>query len=138
MLISFIESGAVNEKILDFSGGISGKLPTDTFYDLAKFRLTRTDTDSPLEVLSPNTISNFQFTVGQEILRDFGFKPNLAQINIAVRSQRISQEEQPRSTSSLSLQKVLFFMRMYYVINLLIKFQRKIYYNYSHENKNLL
>lgn len=90
---TFISSGSVNEKVLDFSGGISGKLPTGTFYDLAKLQLTRTDTDSPIEVLSPNTISSLQFTVGQEILRDFGFQPNLAQVNIAVRSQQISQKE---------------------------------------------
>ncbi|NIP30545.1 MAG: TolC family protein, partial [Candidatus Dadabacteria bacterium] len=80
---TFIESGTINEQIFDVSSGISGKLPYGTFYNLFEFGVTRNETDSPLETLSPNWSTNLGFSVGQELLRGFSLDSNKVSIVIS-------------------------------------------------------
>lgn len=109
---SFIQSGAINEKefaigsggggtfipggsstvgtLPTSDSGITGILPTGTFYNLLNFSLSRLETDSPVEDLSPSYFTSLSFTVGQEFLRNFGFGANLAQLRVARRSSEIS------------------------------------------------
>ncbi|HEX3036565.1 MAG TPA: TolC family protein [Thermodesulfobacteriota bacterium] len=113
---TFIEGGSVNEKEFAIGGGgptrfiitgtggvtgivptaengITGILPTGTFYNLFNFSLSRVETDSPIEELSPSWFSSLSFTVGQDLLRNFGFNANLAQLRVARRTGDISRKE---------------------------------------------
>ncbi|HSE84391.1 MAG TPA: TolC family protein [Thermodesulfobacteriota bacterium] len=113
---TFIEGGSINEKEFAIGGGgltgflitgaagltgvvptadngITGTLPTGTFYNLFNFSLSRVDTDSPIEELSPSWFSSLSFTVGQDLLRNFGPNVNLAQLRVARRTGDISRKE---------------------------------------------
>lgn len=96
---TFIPSGAVSSKVFDLSLGLNGNLPTGTFYDLFNFEATRTRTNSPIEALSPYWQTSLSFTVGQELLRNFGMDVNMAQITVAKRSKDISVKELERVIS---------------------------------------
>ncbi len=90
---TFIDSGTINEDAFNIGGGFSGRLPTGTNYELFQFDLTRTDTDSPLESLSPNYVTSLSFSIAQDLLRDFGTNVNNTQINIAKDNKNISIHE---------------------------------------------
>lgn len=90
---TFIDSGTINEDIYNFGGGFSGRLPTGTNYDLFQFDVTRTDTDSPVESLSPNYETSLSFSIAQDLLKDFGIDVNNTQINIAKDNKDISINE---------------------------------------------
>ena len=90
---TFIPSGTVNQQDFNVSGNLEGKLSTGTFYDVLNFSSTRTETDSPLDDLSPNWFNNLSFSIGQELLRNFGVNVNNAFVITARRSNQISFKE---------------------------------------------
>ena len=90
---TFITSGTINEKEFNAQSGITGTLPTGTFYNVLDFSVTRTTTNSPVDTLSPSWFTTLGFTVGQELLRNFGLDVNLAPVIVAKRSSKISEKE---------------------------------------------
>ncbi len=100
---TFIESGSINEDEFNISAGLDGRLPTGTFYDLVKFSATRTETDSPIEVLSPNWFTDISFSVGQDLLRDFGLDVNLIGVITAKRDSDIAVNELEQRISEVFL-----------------------------------
>jgi len=90
---TFIESGVINENEFIAESGIIGTLPTGTFYNILNFSLSRTKTDSPIEDLSPSWFTSLSFSIGQELLRNFGLDVNLAPLTIARRSNEISVKQ---------------------------------------------
>jgi len=90
---TFVPSGTVNQQDFNVSGNLEGKLSTGTFYDVLNFSSTRTETDSPLDDLSPNWFNNLSFSIGQELLRNFGVGINNAFVITARRSSQISFKE---------------------------------------------
>lgn len=90
---TFIPSGTINQKAFNLTGNVEGQLSTGTFYDVLNFSSTRTDTDSPLDDLSPNWFNNLGFSIGQELLRNFGVDVNNTFVINARRSNQISEKE---------------------------------------------
>jgi outer membrane protein TolC len=90
---TFIPSGTVNQKEFNLTGNIEGKFSTGTFYDMLNFSSTRTDTDSPIDDLSPSWFNNLGFSIGQELLRNFGVDVNNTFVINARRSNQISEKE---------------------------------------------
>lgn len=90
---TFIQSGAINQEEFNAESGVTGNLPTGTFYNLLNFSVTRTTTDSPIDTLSPNWFTSLSFSVGQELLKNFGLEVNQAPIIVAKRSSKISEKE---------------------------------------------
>lgn len=90
---TFIPSGTINQEEFNISSGIEGELPTGTFYNILNFSLSRTNTDSPIEDLSPNLFTSLRFSLGQELLKDFGLETNLTPIITAKRNSDISRKE---------------------------------------------
>ncbi|MEQ9619702.1 MAG: TolC family protein [Deltaproteobacteria bacterium] len=100
---TFIPSGTVSQKEFEAEAAIDGKLPTGSFYNLG-FTTTRTDTNSPLEDLSPNWFNFVNFSLGQELLRNFGVDVNRTFIITAKRTNRISQKELENTISQVVLE----------------------------------
>lgn len=100
---TFIESGTVTEDEFNITAGLNGRLPTGTFYDLIRFSATKTDTDSPIEVLSPNWFTDVSFSVGQDLLRDFGLDVNLIGVITAKRNSDIAVNELEKRISEVFL-----------------------------------
>lgn len=98
---TFIQSGVVDEKVFNAQTNIEGSLPTGTFYDVLNFSITRTKTNSPIEDLSPNLFTSLSFTIGQDLLKNFGLEVNRAQIIVAKRSTKISDKELERTISEV-------------------------------------
>jgi len=90
---TFIPSGTINQKEFNLSGNLEGKFSTGTFYDVLNFSSTRTETDSPLDDLSPNWFNNLSFSIGQELLQNFGVGINNTFVINARRSSQISEKE---------------------------------------------
>ncbi len=90
---TFIPSGTINQQDFNVSGSVLGKFSTGTYYDVLNFESTRTETDSPIEDLSPNWFNNLSFSIGQELLRNFGVDVNNAFVITARRSNQISMKE---------------------------------------------
>lgn len=109
---TFIESGSTNEEEYFAQGNIEGKLPTGTFYNILDFSVSRLETDSPVETLSPNVFTSLGITIGQELLRDFGFDANLAQYRVAKRSNIIAQEELEQRVSEVLLDVEAFYWNL--------------------------
>src|SRR5690606_3412149 len=57
-LSTFIPSGTIKQKQFSLQTNVEGDLPTGTFYNLFDIQTTRTDTNSPIEDLSPNWFNN--------------------------------------------------------------------------------
>ena len=90
---TFIPSGTINQEQFNLTGNVEGRFSTGTFYDVLNFSSTRTDTDSPIEDLTPNWFNNLSFSLGQELLRNFGVNVNNAFVITARRSSQISFKE---------------------------------------------
>lgn len=90
---TFVPSGTINQKDFNVSGNVAGQFSTGTFYDVLNFESTRTDTDSPLDDLSPSWFNTLTFSIGQELLRNFGVSVNNAFVITARRSNQISMRE---------------------------------------------
>ncbi len=100
---TFIESGSINEEALDIQSGVSGKLSTGTFYEILNFSVTRTETNSPIESLSPNISADLSFSIGQELLKNFGTDINRTFIRVAKKDTQISYDEYERIISEVLL-----------------------------------
>ena len=98
---TFIESGSIEQKISGLESGISGDLSTGTYYNLFNISLTRTETNSPIESLSPNLFADLSFTVGQELLRNFGRDVNLTFVRNAKKDEKISSSNLERTVSDV-------------------------------------
>lgn len=90
---TFIPSGTINEENFNLSGSVLGKFSTGTFYNVLNFESTRTVTDSPIDDLSPSWFNNLNFSIGQELLRNFGVDVNNTFVITARRSNQISMKE---------------------------------------------
>lgn len=100
---TFIESGEINQEDFNVSANVEGNLPTGTYYDVLNFSTTRTETDSPIQDLSPSWFNNVSFTIGQELLRNFGIGVNRTFVVTAERSNVISEKELESITSDVLL-----------------------------------
>ena len=100
-ITTFVESGEVSEKEFALENSISGRLPTGTFYDLYNFSLERVDTDNPVESLSPRLSTSLSFSIGQELLRDFGKEVNETPIFLAKKNVDISINQLERTISNV-------------------------------------
>jgi len=100
---TFIESGEVTQKDFNIENSISGKLSSGTFYDLYNLSLTRSETNSPIESLSPSISTSLSFSIGQELLRNFGKDVNETPIFIAKKNVDISVRQ-----LELTISDVLF------------------------------
>lgn len=98
--ITFIEDEEISEKILSFGSELSGKLPTGTFYKLYDLDVRRTETNSPLESLSPVWNASLGFSVGQELLRGFGLDSDRVSVTVSSRDRDISVYEFERVVAS--------------------------------------
>lgn len=100
---TFVESGEVTQKDFTIENSISGKLSTGTFYDLYNLSLTRSETNSPIESLSPSLSSSLSFSIGQELLKNFGTEVNETPLFIAEKNVDISVKQ-----LELTISDVLF------------------------------
>ncbi|MGE5445420.1 MAG: TolC family protein [Ignavibacteriales bacterium] len=100
---SLIPNGAIETKQFLLGSNVTGTLPTGTFYNIFNFLLTRTTTNSPLDSLSPNLSTSLSFSVGQNLLRNFGYGVNETPIIIAKTSSEISVKELERTISDTLL-----------------------------------
>lgn len=100
---TFVQSGTINQREFVVEGGVSGNLTTGTFYDLFKFSLNRTETDSLIESLSPSLTTNLSFSIGQELLRNFGKAVNKTPIYIASRNFDIALDQFKNTVSDVIL-----------------------------------
>ena len=90
---AFIEDEIVNAEVFSFGSELSGKLPTGTFYKLYDLEVSRTETDSPLESLSPSWAASLGFSVGQELLRGFDIASNRVSVVLSRKNRDISVYE---------------------------------------------
>lgn len=100
---SFIQGGEIEEDIFNVQANVQGNLPTGTFYNLLNFSVTRTSTNSPIVDLSPSWFTSLGFSVGQDLLQNFGQSVNLTPIVVAKRSSEISDQELRNSISQVLL-----------------------------------
>ncbi len=103
-LSTFIPSGTVIQKEFNAEANVQGSLPTGTFYNLLNFSTTWTKTNNPLEDLSPNWFNNVNFSIGQELLKNFGLDVNRAFIITAKRTSQISEKELEKEVSKVLLE----------------------------------
>jgi len=92
-LNTFVASGEITEKDFTIENSISGKLSTGTFYDLYNLSLTRQETNSPVESLSPSLSTSLSFSIGQELLQNFGKAINETPLFIAKKNVDISVKQ---------------------------------------------
>jgi outer membrane protein len=100
---SFIPSGSIEQTEFNSQANVQGNLPTGTFYNLLNFSISRTTTNSPIEDLTPSWFNSLSFSLGQDLLKNFGTSVNLTPIVVAKRSSEISYEELQRSISEVFL-----------------------------------
>lgn len=100
---TFIDSGTIEEGEFIARSGIIGTLPTGTFYNILNFSVSRIETDSPVEDLSPSWFTSLSFSIGQELLRNFGVDVNLAALTVAKRSSEISVKQLEATISDILL-----------------------------------
>ncbi len=100
---TFVESGEVTQKDFTIENSITGRLSTGTFYDLYNLSLTRSETNSPIESLSPSLSSSLSFSIGQELLKNFGREVNETPLFLAKKNVDISVKQ-----LELSISDVLF------------------------------
>ena len=103
-LSTFIPSGTVTQKQFNAEANIEGQLPTGTFYNLIDFSTTWTETNNPLEDLSPSWFNNVNFSLGQELLRNFGTGVNRTFIITAKRTNEITEKELEKKISEVLLE----------------------------------
>ncbi|MDA2918710.1 TolC family protein [Desulfobacterota bacterium AH_259_B03_O07] len=101
---TFIQSGVIHEKVFDVGANVEGTLPTGTFYDILDFSITRTETDSAITDLSPGWFNTLGFTIGQDLLKNFGVEVNRTPIIVASRNNEISDKELVKRISEILLE----------------------------------
>ncbi len=90
---ALIEDGLINAEVFSFGSELSGRLPTGTFYKLYDLEVSKTETDSPLEGLSPSWAVSLGFSVGQELLRGFDIASNRVSVVLSRKDRDISVYE---------------------------------------------
>ena len=90
---SLIEDGITNAEVFSFGSELSGRLPTGTFYKLYDLEVSRTETDSPIDSLSPSWAASLGFSVGQEFLRGFDIASNRVSVVLSRKDKKISVYE---------------------------------------------
>ena len=90
---TFIPSGTVDQQQFGITGNVEGRFSSGTFYDVFNVSSTRTETNSPLDDLSPSWFNDVTFSIGQDLLRNFGVNVNNAFVITARRSNQISMKE---------------------------------------------
>ena len=90
---SLIEDGIINAEVFSFGSELSGKLPTGTFYKLYDLEVSRTESDSPIDSLSPSWAASLGFSVGQELLRGFDIASNRVSVVLSRKDKNISVHE---------------------------------------------
>jgi outer membrane protein len=100
---AFVSSGAIDSKKFTAGSSITGNLPTGTFYNILNFSLSRTTTSSPIESLSPSWVTNLGFSVGQNLLKNFGLDVNLTPIIVAKKSSEVSEKQLEQTISDTLL-----------------------------------
>jgi HAE1 family hydrophobic/amphiphilic exporter-1 len=103
-LSTFVPTGTVSQKEFNAEANIEGLLPTGTFYNLIDFSTTWTDTNNPLEDLSPSWFNSVGFGLGQELLRNFGVGVNRTFIVTAQRTSEITEMELEKRISEVLLE----------------------------------
>jgi outer membrane protein TolC len=103
-LSTFIPGGTVTQKQFSAEADVAGSLPTGTFYDLIDFSTAWTKTNNPLEDLSPSWFNNVGFSLGQELLRNFGVDVNRTFIVTAKRTSEITEKELEKRISQVLLE----------------------------------
>lgn len=88
-----VEDGIINAEVFSFGSELSGRLPTGTFYKLYDLEVSRTESDSPLESLSPSWAASLGFSVGQELLRGFDIASNRVSVVLSRKDKEISVYE---------------------------------------------
>ena len=83
--------------------GLDGYLPTGNYYKIFNFEIDKTETDLGSSAISPRCDTDLKFTLGQNLLKDFGPKINNAKILIAQRNSKISKIELERVISKTIL-----------------------------------
>lgn len=73
---SFVSGGGVENRNFEASIGVSGATPTGGYYDLFRMSVSRGETDSPVQSLSPAFSSRLDMKIGHDLLRNFGSKVN--------------------------------------------------------------
>lgn len=96
---TLIEDGIERRKVFSFGSELSGRLPTGTSYRLYDLDARRTETDSPLESLSPSWNASLGFSVGQELLRDFLQDSDGVSVAVSRRDRNMSAHEFSRVVS---------------------------------------
>jgi len=99
---SFISSGSINEQQFNAETNIEGNFSTGTSYDMG-FTTTRIETNSPIQDLSPSWFNSLSFSIGQELLKNFGVGVNRTFIITAKRSNEISEKELESITTDVLL-----------------------------------
>ncbi|MEC9381534.1 MAG: TolC family protein [Thermodesulfobacteriota bacterium] len=100
---AFAKNNVVNENVTYASLGLDGYLPTGTYYKIFNFEIDKTETDLGSSAISPRWDTDLKFTLGQNLLKDFGPKINNAKILIAQRNSKISKIELERVISKTIL-----------------------------------
>jgi outer membrane protein len=100
---SFIVGVSTETKTSTVGSSVTGNLPTGAFYNILNFSLIRSTTDSPIVSISPNLSTALGFSIGQNLLRNFGLDVNLTPINVAKKSSQISVKELRRIISDTLL-----------------------------------
>ena len=100
---TFIPSGTILQKEFSAEADVGGNLPPGTFYSLS-LSTVRTDTNSPIVDLSPSWFNNVGFSLGQELLRNFGVDVNRTFIITANRTSEISEKELEKRISEVLLE----------------------------------
>ena len=88
---AFAKNNVVNEDISYANIGLEGYLPTGTYYKVFDFEINKTKTDLGTSAISPKWDTGLEFTIGQNILKDFGPNINNTKIVIARRNSKISK-----------------------------------------------
>lgn len=78
-----------------FQASVGGRLPTGTIYELLvdNARLDNTYNRQAISLYGPEFQSNAVFRLTQPLLRDFGFKANLAEVRLARNARNVSESE---------------------------------------------
>ena len=100
---AFAKDNVINEDLTSASLEFEGYLPTGTHYSLFDVEINKTKTDLGTSAISPRWETSLEFTLRQNLFRDFGTNINNSKIIIAKRNNEISKIELERIIASTIL-----------------------------------
>ena len=101
---AFAKNNVINEDLTYTNLGIEGYLPTGTRYTLFSAGLSKAKTDLGTSAISPKWEADLEFSIRQNLLKDFGPEINNSKIIIAKRNAEISKIELERVISLIILE----------------------------------